>query len=436
MRSILKIKTFELSFRNNKFIEKICWFILITSMFLCFYHVLINAVDLPYADEFDLFIDPEMQKNLSLQWLCKFQSEASIVITRLLTWIFYHINGYNCKTIIIFNFIISCLGYFVLYKILKYVNKDFFILPLFFLPFFSDIFYMNRLISFQSQVYFLLLFCYLAIYFGFIKKKLLAAAFFISLSSISQAFVPGTAIFIILIINEFFLSVNKKEALKKLILPVTLITLTLSYCILGIKSELNTNLSNYLLPDKILFWRQAAHLILRGIFIERLNIGLLEPLTVLFSSIFFVFYTVKNKLYLNERFMPILGITAMFISLVFADCWGRSQYGFGILPWHFDYYIYIIPVIAVFLSYTKHYKTLLIYSLLLIYFHLPHFTHGYETFKDFGAENAKGAQCVRKSLNKTGEIICDDIYYSSDMSRVLKSAKKLNLHFIRENQIK
>lgn len=57
---------------------------------------------------------------------------------------------------------------FVLYKIIPDKNS---LLPLFFIPCFSDVLIENQMTGFQSVFYFMLLFSFLAIYFGFVKEN-------------------------------------------------------------------------------------------------------------------------------------------------------------------------------------------------------------------------------------------------------------------------
>ncbi len=395
---------------------------------MCFYHTLINAVDMPFDDEFDLFINPEMTSRFNLNWLLPSQGELKIVSTRLLTWVFYHINGYNGKSVIIFNFFLSCVGYYVLYKILRSSAKDFPFLPLFFIPFFSDIFWMNRLISFQSQVYFMLLFCYLSIYFGFVKNKPIISSIFVFLATISQSFVAPVAIYCSLCLREIIIS--KSTAVKKLIIPSVIVILGIYFGLSEISSPTDPNWHGYVYPNSLFFYREAAHLVLRGIFVERFG-AVWEVYVVLASVCIITKLIIEKKLYSSKYFAPIFAILAMYCSLLVADVFARGGYGLGILPWHFDFFIYIIPTLAVLLFQLGAKKILTLYSLLLLFFHLPHFTSGYKTFENFGNENKIRALCVYDVINGSNNYVCPGVYYSQDLTQVLQVAKKLNLNFVK-----
>lgn len=424
---IENLKQYLSSDKGKKLIFFFSLSILVFCACLSFYHTFINAVDIPFDDEFDLFINPDMTKDFNLYWIFTPQGEAKIVLTRLLSWIFYRINNYNCTSIIIFNFFLSCLGYFVLYKTLKSVAKDFAWLPLFFVPFFSDIFWMNRLISFQSQVYFMLLFSYLAIYYGLVKDKILTSSIFCFLATISQHFIAPLPIFIVCCIKE--IKTRKLQSIKTLLIPTLIITLGIMYNLRGFSGPIDQNWSGYIYPNTLFFYKLASHLAIRGIVITRLDTSI-----TIFASIIAIFALIvaisRIKLYKSKNLYPIYAILATYFSFVLADTVARGGFGYGILPWHFDFFVYIIPTIAVAFYALGLKKELFVYSIVLLFFHTPHFTQGYQTFKEFGDANKINAECIYKAVNGQNNNICEGVYYSKDMTKVLNSAKKLNINFV------
>lgn len=415
---------------SDRYKKLISVFLFLTLLFcacLSFYHTVINAVNLPFDDEFDIFVNPEMTKEFNFKWLLVPQGEAKIVLTRLLSWIFYHINGYNCISLIIFNFFLSCIGYFVLYKILKNIADDFVWLPLFFIPFFSDTFWMNRLISFQSQVYFMLLFSYVAIYYGLIKNKTLLSSVFCFLASISQTFVSAIPIFFTCILKE--IKENKSKAIKALILPTIIISLAIAFGLYGFYGPIDKNWEGYIYPNNLFFYRQAAYLTIKGIFLARIETKL-EIFVVFLSVVSLITAVWQKRFYKEKAFYPLLAVYGMFFSFIIADTFARGGYGLGILPWHFDFFAYIIPTIAVTLYLLKLKNVLTIYTLLIVIFHTPHFTQGYQTFKEFGNNNKMNAECVYDAINGLNNNICKGVYYSKDLTQVLNSAKRLNVSFV------
>lgn len=384
-----------------------------------FYNIYQNAVDLPFWDEWEALLPGRLDNNLNLNWLLSFHNEHKIFWTRLYTWILFHFDGWNLRHQIIINFFLYLSSMIVLYKIIPDKNS---LLPIFFIPCFSDVLIENQLTGFQSVFYFMLLFSFLAIYFGFVKednlKNSLLFAIFTLFSMFSMTFVSGVALLGAYII--------KQRALNKKVLIVSIIII-LGVLLFYIGYDFRAMGSYIVLPNKLIFWIYYFRLILMGL----LNITLSSFFTLLFGIFLFalcIYFCIKEK---NKKSFYIY-LSLFFLSFILSASIsaGRASLSLiNIASRYLNVVNFLIPCFAACIFKFKYYKCALAYLIILVFC----FFNSYSFSEYYGISDYRIQ--AKKKLLLTIEGENDKIYIDkvnpSNIKECIDRAKELNISFLR-----
>lgn len=154
---------------------------------LHFYYLYINAVDLPFLDEWEMFDAGRLSSELSIRWLVGFHNEHRILFTKLLLWLGNRINGLNFVTQHVINFLLfgGLLASLLVVKKRLIPDNGFPLFPLFMVFLLSPLAHQNHTWAFQSTFHLYLLFIVWAALFAFAdelrpKNFVLFAAFSIA----------------------------------------------------------------------------------------------------------------------------------------------------------------------------------------------------------------------------------------------------------------
>lgn len=279
---------FWIDLKSNKTVFYISLTILGLFILWNFYNICQTAVDVPYWDEWEALNPGHLDSKLNLDWIFSFHNEHKIIWTRLFTWIMYHIDGWNLKHQIILNFFLYLALLFMLYKIIPDKNS---LLPLFFIPCFSDVLIENQLTGFQSAIYFMLLFSFIAIYFGFVKETNLQNSVLFGVFSVcamfSMTFISGLALFLAYLFKHKKLDANLMAAGS--IVFLGLVGFFVNYNALSVQG-------NLVLPNKIVFWNSYFKIIISGLFNMSFPIfWTLISGILIFGALGWLFVSEKNK---------------------------------------------------------------------------------------------------------------------------------------------
>lgn len=341
-------------FQNNK-LYYFSFGILFCFVLWNFINIYNNAVNIPFADEWEALLPNHLDKNFNLSWLFGYHNEHKVFWTKLSTWIFYNLDGWNIRHQIIFNFFIHLAGMIVLYRIIPDKHN---LLPLFFIPCFSTVVIDNQLTGFQNCFYFTALFAFLAIYFGFVQrqnvKSCLLFGMFTVFSMYSLTFAVGIALLIAYYIKERIF--NKYTCLASLVIGGGLILFMLGY------SSVLTD-RNMIFPNNIMYWNKYFYMIFKGI----LNVSLpvyflvLSGLILLFSLIYFILKEWKKESI--NVYIALFGLSLFLVACIASS---RSLNQLSADGRHLYIIIYLIPCIAALLYRLKLYKLELIYLIILV----------------------------------------------------------------------
>ena len=242
---------------------------------------------------------------------------------------------------------------FIIYKTIPHKNS---LIPLLFIPFFTNIHYENQLCAFQSQFYLMIIFFSLAIYFGIKKNNILLFLIFTGCSMFSMTFIIGPALAL-----AYFLKERKLN--RNVLIVFSIITL---FIILFAPFTPDNSL---VYPNTFQFWTYYLGLLLKGIFNIETNLLINMPNFIIFILIlltYFVFNFFKTK---NEKINPVYTsfiIVVMF--LAFGITVGRGKY----MIFSSRYLIIIttlIPIIgSILINIGKKYYTILFSFIIMLCF--------------------------------------------------------------------
>lgn len=415
------LKWYLFAFNKELIIKFICFGILALFAFYNLYQVWTNAVDLPYWDEWDAYLSSDaLKENLNFGWLFSFWNEHKIVFTKLLTLLQYKIDGWNIANQIRFNFFIQLASLGVLYKILRTVAKPFALLPLFFIPYFSDVLYENALWGFQSQFYIMTLFCFLAVYYGYVKesntKNNILFTIFTICAMFSQTFIAGIALVIPYLIKE-------RKNIKHII--YTLIPFFIALLIF-FTGKIDIQVKQLYFPNSLTFWYYFSHILFKSIFgfVIKNSFQLLIIISMLFGYIYILF--AKNKLD-DKKFQIYTALIFLALTFSAAISVGRADIGI-VSPRYLSVTLYLVPLISVILYNYNKYKYVCVYLLILIMAFAGRFS--FENYK-VNAENRLFAIKVISLYKGQKSFIMSYVYYDNIADR-LKKAKQLDVSFTRE----
>lgn len=416
------LKWYFYAFNKEVLLKYMCVGILALFAFYNLYQVWTNAVDLPYWDEWDTYLSSCVLKDkLDINWLFSHWNEHKIVFTKFLTWLQYRIDGWNIAHQIKFNFFIQIASLAVLYKLLRSTAKSFALLPLFFIPYFSDIIYENALWGFQSQFYIMTLFCFLAIYFGYVKesniKNNILFTFFTICAMFSQTFAAGIALIIPYIIKE-------RRNLKYIL--CSLIPLLGAFAVF-FTGKIDVQVSHLYFPNTLTFWYYFSHTIFKSItgisIAKNAELFIILFLLALYTYLLFIKNKLDDKKY--QIYTALIFLACTFLSAITV---GRAEYGYIISPRYYNVTLFLIPVISVMLYNYKKYRYVSVYLLILIMTFYNCFS-----FNDYkiSAENRLFALKILELYKGQKSFIIGTIY-PDNLNDKIDNAKVLNISFIRK----
>lgn len=407
--------------KNNKSVFYISCLILAVFILWNFYNVFQNAVDLPFWDEWEALLPGHLDKQINYNWLLSFHNEHKIFWTRLFSWILYNFDGWNLRHQIILNFFLYLASMFVLYKIIPDKNS---LLPLFFIPCFSDVLIENQMTGFQSVFYFMLLFSFLAIYFGFVKennvKNTLLFSIFAVCSMFSMTFISGIALFAAFIIKQH--RINKNLIIAGCIIFTGLIIFFSNYKHIDVQMEITT-------PDKLLFWYYYLRVILKGIF----NVYLPAIWTMIAGILMiggFVMSYIREKD--KNDYYVYLALILLSLFLVAGIAAGRASGDpfHSVAGRHLNVINYLIPCISALLMRFNYIKAALIYFLILVFgFSSCYSFKTYISLKEFRVQAKRELLMVINT--KRAELTVGKVN-PFDIKKCITRAKELNVSFLRE----
>ncbi len=406
---------------ENKTVFYISCLILCVFIIWNFYNIYQTAVDLPFWDEWEALNPGRLDEHLNFSWLFAQHNEHKILWTRLYTWILYHLDGWNLRHQIILNFFLYLTSLFVLYKVIPDKNS---LLPLFFIPCFSDVLIDNQLTGFQSQFYFMLLFSYLAIYFGFVKENSYKNAVLFSVFSVcamlSMTFISGVALFFAYFMKERKFNINVVTSAG--VILVGLFLFFINYTTSNLQMEVT-------MPYKPVFWYYYFRIILKGIFNVYLPVLCTLLSGILFVSAFIISY-IKDKD--RNSYYVYFSLFILCFALTAGVAAGRCSIdtSYIVASRHLNVVNFLIPCIAAMLIRFKQVKISLIYFILLICMFAQCYTFDtYYGVRDFRIQAKKELLMV---VDSTREELTVGKVNPFNIKECILRAKDLNVSFLRK----
>ena len=405
---------------NNKKLYYLSWGILCCIIVWNFYNICINAVNIPFFDEWEALLPGHLDKNLNLNWIFGFHNEHKIVFTKLSTWIFYHLDGWNLRHQIIFNFFINLSAMFMLYKILPDKHN---LLPLFFAPCFSVLVGDNQLTGFQSCFYYMLLFTFIAIYFGFVKidniKNCILFSLFSVFSMFSMTFITGIGL-----LAAYWI---KEKAVNRFTVLSTIITAGGMAGFLSGYGSVMTN-EEILYPYQLAFWNKYFYLLFKGILNLSLPVYLLLICGIGFIA-FLIYSYLKNRA--DKQFNIYTAVFGVSMLLAAAIACARNTDALSADGRHLYVVVVLIPCIAALLYRLKLYKVELIYLVILLYTFSSSFSYSSYVARTNYKLTAKRQleNVIATDYNCDYSVLAYIVHY--DVKSALKRAEELELSFMR-----
>ncbi len=420
--NIFKKKINLAKFCESKIILYCSFFALIIVACLNFYIICKTAVDVVFFDEWRMVISPDcLSRNFNLGWIFDFHNEHRIIWTKLITWLQYNIEGFNTRHQIIFNWFLYVFMLFWLYKIIPNKNS---VTPLFFIPLFSNIHWFNFVTAFQSQFYFMLLFAFIAINFGFSKesslKNTVLFSIFTVFSMFSMTFFAGVPLLFAFILKEG--KFNKNAILASVLILSGLAAFIWDYKNLDIQTKI-------LYPNQVEFWYFAARMFYKTIVNFDIDLRIyiwIFSYLILAASVFYLAYKERNK---NREYLPLV-LLFLFMGLVISA--GRGSFK-GLSSRHFITGSFIIPVLSgLIIAYKKQFLAITFILILFLGYHKT-FSNG--AYYDIKKERVSIRDEFLSQYNSNKKTIYVPKIYSSEFTeeqvKYLKSGK-INLPFLKK----
>ncbi len=142
--------------------------VLVIAGLLNFYYVLSYGVDVPHRTEWDSLFMFSPQGSVFQQ-----DQAGRPVLTHMISYIFYLLGGWNIKIHLLFNYFVYVADIVLLYRLIVKAAGEYRFLPLFFLPFFSDLNALNLMQATALQFHLTVLFGLIAADIGFCRPPTL-----------------------------------------------------------------------------------------------------------------------------------------------------------------------------------------------------------------------------------------------------------------------
>ncbi len=266
--------THFLSFQKNKrftLLTHLPWLICSGVIFVLLWKF---RVDFPHLDEWEAFNLNALDSKLNWNWIIGFHNEHHIVFTTFLTWLLYHLNGWDIGINILINFGLY-FGSLVLLLLIAKKTKSGLFFPLAMIPLVSMMSLENLTWAFQSQFFFCLLFLLLAIFFGVTQSFSVLNRCIAILCLIACQYSFSAGIGVSIVLSAFISYHDKKQAVRnEKILVLSTFSLPLLTAVLWFHG-LRQSMSYLTWPWTIHFWKGCLRLIGYGFGFENQTIQLM-----------------------------------------------------------------------------------------------------------------------------------------------------------------
>jgi hypothetical protein len=413
--------------------------ILCLSLFVVHLIYLIKfGVDIPFLDEWNM-----VPGAWSWSWLFGWNNEHRHVLTKLVIWLLYHINGWNLKSNQILNlFLYGNLLIGIAWVMRQQMGpKGYFIGPWFIIFLLSPINYWAFSWGILSCIHFLMFFLLMSIIFLFRDSptpfQLCGGGGCLILAAYSHAGGIVGGIVILLIFGLFWgyrwFSLSMERRFSLMILTVVVFMLFTIWFI-GFKRPLHHPPLTF--PNSLAFWNFYLNHISYGFGFDRVSwlIGLgclllvIVPIIATWSS---------NRKPFSIGQSPTMIFTIVLLVILASIAMGRAK--FGALEAKTSHYsecgLMLIPMTVVnwwlFLREREQVRKIVVMAIwLLLGGSFLDNWRGFEMYRWMGARREAGLRCVSRYYFEGGEGNCPMIYWEPFPGQ-LEKAKSVRLSFYR-----
>jgi hypothetical protein len=431
-------------------------FLVCASLYVFHFYIIYKyAVNIPYKDDWNMFIGDDHPASLDPSWVYAQHNEHRMATTKILVWLQFQLNGWNYAGHIVLNFFIY--GLFLI-CLVWFARKVTAIVPAwvvlaFVIFLLSPMNWYLHFMGMASAFHFYLIFFFTACCCLFDPRQqtriLLVAclASVLAIYSLASGFVSSL---VLLFFFCFYKGIRMHKAsgaderrheLIQAILVVIIVGLALITWVLGYVKPVD--FPGLVYPFSLRFWTFYLNLVALGFGVTRISsmVGLVCLLIVIIP--------VGGEIWRCRRdlsrvpwasYVAVLGILANLAAVSagragFSAIWAKTV-------WYVEFGMPLIFLSAtnwaVFLRDQRRLKTALLIGLWLFCFATFARSWDFGVYQRESATRMVGARCVQAYYKGAGEDFCPTIFWRTvSIAPFLEQAKRLNAsfcpHVAREN---
>lgn len=412
-----------------------------------FWLVLQNSVNVPYWDEWGILEPDALPAGFTLRWIVVQANEHRIVLTKLLSWGLFYVNGHNhvlsmVITYALYGVLLACI---VLFARKMVPHLPLWVILAFIVFLLTPINWENNFWGFQSTFRFALLFPVLASYFLFSESQTglrLALGAVMSVLATYSFFSGLVAICIIIVVFACFkvsraLSVSGSERRVEYAQLVGVVTTVLIFIgLYFIDYRITPHQHKLALPNEAVFWKFFTNLVSWGFGFETHSVvlGALCLLLVLAPIALHVWY---KRLHVTGSSWAIYAVSLSMLVVLASIASGRAHLSPSAkISRYAEFGMMLVPFTAfAWAVLLKDRPNLKKYALVGFWvFCCLGFSYKWLWFPVYAVERnsrQQGVECIKSYYQHGGQAFCPTVHFEP-MPGLLDDAKRLNFSFYRE----
>jgi len=407
------------------------------------------TVNIPFVDDWEFVGGERIPESLNLSWLTMFHNEHRILLTRLQSWLSFHLNDWNVRSLVIFNFglfLFLLASLFALCNRLKLgVGRLLCVLVLVFCL--STTAHENHMWMMQSTFHYLLIFAFLGIIL--LQQRtttftvLAMFCFLLSTFSLASGIAIVTSACLVALIDRVYAYLSRDLTVKAFILQFSLIAVGLALLLYSFLNSFQFIPGHHkpIGPTSWPFWHFLMNLTSLGFGFQTVNksIGVLCLIVSLIPM--FLILRRPSELFKNRNATLIFTLYAGTFAALAAISFGRASFPIeASKSSRYGEVAMLIPVFSVMLWQfsdlphrfrgTAHFGSIAI--ILLCTWGNWNSWNFEQTYRVENEKRTTGLNCISKYyLDKNQPTFCPTIY-PGDLKFHLDIAETMNVSFYQD----
>lgn len=405
------------------------------------------AVNVPLADEWDVYRPGGLPAGFSWSWLVAAHNEHRIIPTKTLTWLLYWTNGLDYRQSIQLSYLVfgAMLVTFVL-LLKRAAPKEVFPFGLAFLPFvLSPINWENHLWGFQSQFHFFLLFTLAAAVLLFAEKQSWTSALAGSTLCVCAAYSFSSGVIATLVLVAVFGAFKLLRALKVDPPARRAEWMQLGTALLIVGAADGLWLATFkrveghapmALPNTTAFWKHYFNALALGFGATQLSsaIGILFVALLMIPGVLLL-ARFRKQLAAQHGLWMLMALSLALLAAVATISLGRGNFGAAQAKSsrYAEYGLALLPLMGVALAWAAGQRRALVGVVAVVWLIVFGSFWKEWTVADYQAKSAaltEGLRCVKAAPMGQKPVVCSQVF-PWDISEPLAGARAIDASFLR-----